>query len=214
MAQFLRDPAVLQADIIAVQEPWKNPYSDTTHHPAFGSHQILYPSASDIGDQRARVAFYVSRKINPRTWRHTVHSADCQELELQVQGRKLQIFNIYNPGPWDTNRADTVELLDRVVAPKGDHIILGDFNLHHPAWSERDAHADPSQTDQTTTTNIDTDETGRDRRTRTDRRAPQLLEFTDSRLLDLWLEPGMVTRDWNNHRSTIDLVFGAQSLVD
>ncbi|KAJ1706371.1 putative reverse transcriptase [Aspergillus flavus] len=214
MAQFLRDPAVLQADIIAVQEPWKNPYSDTTHHPALGSHQLLYPSASDIGDQRARVALYVSRKINPRTWRHTVHSADCQELELHVQGRKLQIFNIYNPGPWDTNRTDTVELLDRVVTPKGDHIVLGDFNLHHPAWSEQDAHADPSQTDQTTTTDIDTDETGRDRRTRTDRRAPRLLEFTDSRLLDLWLEPGTVTRDWNNHRSTIDLVFGAQSLAD
>ncbi|GMG55441.1 unnamed protein product [Aspergillus oryzae var. brunneus] len=186
MAQFLRDPTVLQADIIAVQEPWKNPYSDTTHHPAFGSHQLL----------------------------HTVHSADCQELELHIQGRKLQIFNIYNPGPWDTNRTDTVGLLDRVVAPKGDHIILGDFNLHHPAWSEQDAHADPSQTDQTATTDIDTDETGRDRRTRTDRRAPRLLEFTDSRLLDLWLEPGTVTRDWNNHRSTIDLVFGAQSLAD
>lgn len=143
-----------------------------------------------------------------------MHSADCQELELHIQGRKLQIFNIYNPGPWDTNRTDTVGLLDRVVAPKGDHIILGDFNLHHPAWSEQDAHADPSQTDQTATTDIDTDETGRDRRTRTDRRAPRLLEFTDSRLLDLWLEPGTVTRDWNNHRSTIDLVFGAQSLAD
>ncbi|KNG79995.1 putative reverse transcriptase [Aspergillus nomiae NRRL 13137] len=214
MAQFLRDPAVLQADIIAVQEPWKNPYSDTTHHPAHGSHQLLYPSASDVGDQRARVALYISRKINPRTWRHTVHSADCQELELHVQGRKLRIFNIYNPGPWDTNRTGTVELLDRVVAPRGDHIILGDFNLHHPAWSEQDAHADPSQIDRTTTTDIDTDETGRDRRTRTDRRAPKLLEFTDSRLLDLWLEPGTVTRDWNNHRSTIDLVFRAQSLAD
>lgn len=81
MAQFLRDPTVLQADIM-------------THHPAFGSHQLPYPTASDIGEQRARVAFYISRKINPKTWRHTVHSTDCQELELHVQGRKLHIFNI------------------------------------------------------------------------------------------------------------------------
>ena len=67
IAQFLRDPEVLQTDIIAIQEPWKNPYSDTTHHPAFGSHQLLYPTASNIGDRRARVTLYISHKINPKT---------------------------------------------------------------------------------------------------------------------------------------------------
>ncbi|GMF81920.1 unnamed protein product [Aspergillus oryzae] len=105
-------------------------------------------------------------------------------------------------------------LLDRVVPERGDHIVLGDFNLHHPAWSERDAHEDPATAGETTTTNDDTDDTSRARHTRTDRKAPRLLDFADSRLLDLWLEPGTATRDQNNHRSTIDLVFGAQSLAD
>ncbi|KAB8240722.1 hypothetical protein BDV35DRAFT_398368 [Aspergillus flavus] len=142
MAQFLRDPEVLRADVIAIQEPWRNPYSDTTHHPALGSHQLLYPTADDADGQRARVALYISRKINPRTWKHT-------------------------------------------CPPEGINIILGDFNLHHPAWSERDACHDPTSAGETTTTNDDADDTSRDRQTCTDRKAPELLEFADSRLLDL-----------------------------
>ena len=38
MAQFLRDPEILQADIIAIQESWKNSYSDTMYYSVFGSH--------------------------------------------------------------------------------------------------------------------------------------------------------------------------------
>ena len=32
MASLLRDPRVLQYDILAIQEPWLNPYQSTTHH--------------------------------------------------------------------------------------------------------------------------------------------------------------------------------------
>ena len=128
----------------------------------------------------------------------------------------MQIFNIYNSGPWDTTRTDTIELFDRVVDPTENYIILEDFNFYYPAWSEQDMYTDPDQTEQTIiTTNTDIDNnTSKDRWTCTDRKAPVLLEFTDSRLLDLWLEPGTVIRDWNNYRFTIDLVFGAQSLAD
>src|SRR5690348_11811111 len=81
MAQFLRDPKVLEADIIAIQEPWDNPYQDTTHHPANATHQLLYPEAAETRG-RARVCLYISRKIDPTKWKHTAHSRDCQELTL------------------------------------------------------------------------------------------------------------------------------------
>ncbi|KAI9035266.1 uncharacterized protein KD926_004235 [Aspergillus affinis] len=55
MAQFLQDPVVLEADLIFVQEPPENPYQDTTYHPANGSHQLLYPDSTEIGDERARL---------------------------------------------------------------------------------------------------------------------------------------------------------------
>ncbi|GMG17201.1 unnamed protein product [Aspergillus oryzae] len=249
MAQFLRDPQVLQADIIAIQEPWRNPFQDTSHHPANQTHQLLYPTANDIGTDRARVCLYISRRIDPRTWKHTVHSRDCQEIEIQHKRGRLRIINIYNPGPWDrTATSDTIDLLDRIVDRQSqEYIILGDFNLHHPAWCDPDArdtlgtrgHID------TDTESIRTDiqphvgpppepgleeldrydpeleltpeerrTRGPNRRVRQDPSADKLLELTDSRLLDLWLEPGTITRESKDHRTTIDLVWGSQSLTD
>ncbi|KAJ5128188.1 hypothetical protein N7448_008967 [Penicillium atrosanguineum] len=55
MAQFMRDPTVLQAGVIAIQEPGANPYQETTHHPAKKSHQLLYPQANETGGLRTRV---------------------------------------------------------------------------------------------------------------------------------------------------------------
>lgn len=55
MAQFMRDLTVLQAGIIAIQEPWANPYQETAHHPAKQSHQLLYPHANETGGMRTRV---------------------------------------------------------------------------------------------------------------------------------------------------------------
>ncbi|KAJ6032617.1 hypothetical protein N7540_003349 [Penicillium herquei] len=51
MAQFLRDPDVLQADMIAIQEPWKNLYQNITYHPAKDTHKLLWPD----GEERPRV---------------------------------------------------------------------------------------------------------------------------------------------------------------
>ncbi|KAI9036090.1 uncharacterized protein KD926_002467 [Aspergillus affinis] len=164
--EFLRDPAVLEADLILVQEPWENPYQDTTHHPANGSHQLLYPDSTE----------------------------DVQELELtDADGQQVRIFNIYNR-PDETDSA-TLDLVTSLITPTGPTnsstnprlLLLGDFNLHHPAWggerSERDSSSD------------------------------QLLELTDTRCLDLWLEPGTTTWERNGSRITIDLVLGSQDLT-
>ena len=97
MAQFLRDPAVLAADIIAIQEPWINPYNDSTHHPAKQTHELLWP---DIGE-RSRVCLFVSKKL--AGWTHFAHSGDVQELRLKTETcGKVSIFNIYNEqGTWE-----------------------------------------------------------------------------------------------------------------
>jgi hypothetical protein len=83
MADFLRRKEVLEADIIALQEPWRNPFKDDTHHPAKMTHYMLYPppegnATRDEG--RARVCLFVKKALNPGAWSHTAHSRDCQEL--------------------------------------------------------------------------------------------------------------------------------------
>jgi hypothetical protein len=43
MVSLLRDPEIYDFDIIAIQEPWRNPYTATTHHPAKDRFHLCYP---------------------------------------------------------------------------------------------------------------------------------------------------------------------------
>ena len=99
---------------------------------------------------------------------------------------ELRVVNIYNP----VGCVDTILKLEDVFGRKTGSatIVLGDFNLHHPAWGGDDAVQDA---------NDDT-----------------LIELTDSADLDLWLAPGTVTRDEAGHQTTIDLVFGSHDLSE
>ncbi|OQE08718.1 hypothetical protein PENFLA_c128G08495 [Penicillium flavigenum] len=67
-------------------------------------------------------------------------------------------------------------------------MIAGDFNLHHPAWGGIEAAQDLG--------------------------ADRLIELCDETDLDLWLEPGTVTRDQNREQTTIDLFFGTPGLTE
>ena len=93
MAQFLREDAVVSADIIAIQEPWENPFQDNTHHPLKQTHKLLYPAASETGS-RARVCMFVSKKLGEYT--HLVHSRDYQEIRVKTESGELRIVNVYN----------------------------------------------------------------------------------------------------------------------
>jgi hypothetical protein len=42
MATLLRDPQIHEYDILAIQEPWRNPYTATTHHPAKDVSHLCY----------------------------------------------------------------------------------------------------------------------------------------------------------------------------
>ncbi|PLB41694.1 Endonuclease/exonuclease/phosphatase [Aspergillus candidus] len=144
MATFLLDPKVLQADIIAVQEPWANPMTETTHQPARQSHQLLYPKRKDHGgDDRARVCMLVSKRIDPGSWTQRVISKDYQWLKLRYQRgteeRTLYVHNIYNQP-----QSPTIDRLRSELAAlhalrdwgrplTTDHVVIGDMNAHHPA---------------------------------------------------------------------------------
>jgi hypothetical protein len=185
MATFLRDPEVLKASIIAIQEPWKNEYDDTTHQPARLTHQLLHPKAVD--SVRARVALYINKKIDPAMWTHTTVSPDYQILHLRhLRGdtpHNLYIHNIYN----DTKSPiSTFDLLHRELTRLGrsqtiEHLVIGDMNVHHPAWGG------PG--------------------TKIDNEGTELLEIADRHELELATEEGIVTWERGQSKSTIDLTF-------
>ena len=139
IVQFIQNLLVLEADVITIQEPWKNLFQNIIYYSANKIYQLLYPTANDIEAARARVCLYISRKIDPQFWKYTVHSVDCQEIEIQYRHSQLRIINLYNPNPWNKTGTSTIDILEHVVNRRSqEYIILGDFNLRHPAWNDPD----------------------------------------------------------------------------
>jgi hypothetical protein len=66
------------------------------------------------------------------------------------------------------------------------YLVLGDFNLHHPAWGGDEAPRDV--------------------------KAEDLLDLMESAGLDNWLAPGTITRDQAGYQTTIDLTLASYSL--
>ena len=199
MATFLRDTAVLAADIIAIQEPWRNEQQHTTHQPATTAFQLVYPAKQISQNQNQPqdpesdpsppgICFFVSRKIDPSTWSCQLITQDYQLLKLRrahigKDWTDLFIHNVYNrPG------SDTLVRLRNELArrPLAEHIVVGDMNAHHPTWGGPGVRADDE--------------------------AEQLLQIADEQDLELTTEQGKATWTRNNQSSVIDLTFISSSL--
>jgi hypothetical protein len=48
MASLLRNLGIDDFDLIAIQEPWKNPYTATTHHPIKDRFYLCYPTGGTV----------------------------------------------------------------------------------------------------------------------------------------------------------------------
>jgi endonuclease/exonuclease/phosphatase family metal-dependent hydrolase len=137
-------------DILFVQEPWHGrigvgPSDDnpdgkdvlgTQHHSGWVALEPLAPG-------RAQVSAY----INCRRARHlnveldNILPANTGLLGLQVSVGKarLRAVNIYNRGSAPSRRAVVDALITSSWAETpDDHMVAGDFNLHHPMWEGSD----------------------------------------------------------------------------
>lgn len=190
MAPFLRDPTVLMADVIAIQEPGRNEFTDTTHQPAKATHQLLYPKKTEHGDERpARVCIFISKKIDPARWTYTVISRDYQIVRIDTEWRSVYIHNIYNEPRGGTIRRIQEEMENiKRKDTGGEDIILGDFNLHHLSWGGAEIQGDTE--------------------------AEDLLEVMDLYDMEMITEPGVVTWERKDQKSTIHLTFISNGLLE
>ncbi|KAI0605229.1 hypothetical protein TUN205_10529, partial [Pyrenophora tritici-repentis] len=100
MATLLRDPQIHEYNILAIQEPWRNPYTATTHHPAKDIFHLCYPAAADE-EGPARVCFFVNKRIDHNRWHFKEHSRDICSLVIepsrdQQEQQSVAVHNIYN----------------------------------------------------------------------------------------------------------------------
>ncbi|KAI3528112.1 reverse transcriptase, partial [Colletotrichum abscissum] len=191
MATLLRDPNIDNYDIIAIQEPWRNPYSATTHHPAKDRFHLCYPSSEENGP--ARVCFFINKKLDHSRWQFREVSRDLCTLVIATDDdaeTSLVLHNVYNPSPREEDRQPVLQQL-RTTLETYQHveqIVVGDFNLHHELWGGSDIRAP-------------------------DREATELLDLMDDINLTSQLRAGTITYE-GDRRTTIDLCLVTVGLVD
>jgi YD repeat-containing protein len=195
MATLLRDPKIQEYDILALQEPWRNPAISTTHNPIAHSFHLCFPN--DSREAPARVCFFVNKRIDPNRWSFTAPARDLSTLEITTISTnaeaetKICIHNVYNPPKSADHRTSCLPHLRTALSAHRDdeQIILGDFNLHHERWGgptvrEKDPEADV------------------------------LIDIMEEYQLSSLLPANTVTYDDKNTQSCIDLCYGTQDLVD
>jgi exonuclease III len=170
--------------VLAVQEPWRNPQMPTTSRPP--NYDLVYPLSKET-----RVCFYVSKAINRNEWETTEHSPDLVTLTIHLGGRTLHIHNCYNPPPklLTSRNLATLQLLPQALSHPGEHMLVGDFNLHHPLWGG---------------TLLPTQHT----------LADDLIEAMAHSNMELILPQGTVTWRSGNSMSTLDLTFATSGIAE
>ncbi|KAI6789402.1 hypothetical protein KC331_g213 [Hortaea werneckii] len=194
MATLLQDPSVMEYDILAIQEPWRNPFLSTTHHPAKDRFHLCYPEA--VEDGPARVCFFVNKRLDNTKWQFESHTKDVCSLHIrgeagiQTQGH-LHVHNIYNPGLASENRESVLPLLCTLLEryERDEQVVLGDFNLHHRSW-------------------------GGDRVVQEDQEAEELIFIMERFGMTNTLQQGVVTYAERNAQTTIDLCWITLGLLD
>ena len=130
MVPLFQNESILNIDIIALQEPWRNTRDQTTYHPRKDAFHLIYPESD-----KARVCFFVNKRIEQSTWTYTVDSPDVISLHIKFLDRQVYIHNIYNLVNAEEISTSIPVLEQRLAAnPHKEQIALGDFNLYHESW--------------------------------------------------------------------------------
>ena len=170
---------------------------NTTYHGKKEYFELEYNDSPDT-----RVCFFINKRLDPKSWTVTHHSPDAATVHLKVwRDEKESIINIHNfynePTPEGSGDfyvitqklGETMDNIEKALRLEGEHILTGDFNLHHQAWA---GHGE----------------------TRHHNTAKILMELVNGAEMALTLPVGTITRERGEHRaSTLDLIFISQSLL-
>ena len=199
MIEFMAQEEVRSADILAIQEPWRNPRNGRCYNPSGGPFRTI-----DAGTASTRVSVYLNRRIRDEDFEVLEVGPDLITIQLHLVergGRKEEVLihTAYNPPPESHTIQEPSRQLQNIVASLDrdlTQILVGDFNLHHPMWGG------PTRKRQVL--------------------AETLLQATEEKGLTLLLPPGLITRDLTvndntpqerRQQTTVDLIFGSQSIA-
>ena len=189
---FLCDENVQKADIIAIQEQGYARHAVETHNPSSCKFHLIANT-----DLISKICLYINKRIDTNTWNAVLIKPDICSVEIETkttagETRKIVVHSVYNPSPVSmtaTEGPSSLPELTQALDRDGEHIVMGDFNLHHPYWTgprSFSAHA----------------------------MADKLINITTAARLDLLLPPGTITRQTHGQNTTINLIFSHEWFTD
>ena len=189
-------------DIIYVQDPpqelpflssgFYNLWFDVGRELTEDDHPLADARASSPNlRNKTRVAYFVHRSIPTTDWRVTTdddhNTGLVATLQLSTPSGKIILRNVYNR----FKSVDIDELLETCTGAA--HIVLGDFNLHHPSWC------------------------GNGQSYTVENDAQKLATAMKAAHMKLLTTPGAITYSRSTrvdqHSSTIDLVFAGSAIA-
>src|SRR5262245_10954328 len=132
MAPLLRDAARSGIHILAIQEPWQNPQMNATHCPSSCGYWPVYPR-----EHRSRACLLVSKTLPISAWSGEHPRPDIATVTLRLEEITVHIHSMYAPSPGGHRRIERdspIYSIPQLLQKPGEHILVGDFNLHHPRW--------------------------------------------------------------------------------
>ena len=117
-------------DIIAIQEPWLNPFTHTTYCPRQCNYHLVFPE-----NGRPRTCLLINKDIPRSQWTAGATPDYCW-VRLTTASGTYTIHNIYSETPLSHVTQEWNSPVTEVLAcisPDEHHLIVGDFNLHHEA---------------------------------------------------------------------------------
>lgn len=145
MASLLQNPVTWDYDVLVIQKPWHNQYNNSTHHPCKDQFHLAYPEPT--GGESTQVCFYINSQLSRTDWTVQTHSRDLMTLKIQYtehsQPKRLCIHNVYREAVRGDTTATLKQLNSLLENDHWQHLIVGDFNLHHPTWGGLGVEEDP-----------------------------------------------------------------------
>jgi exonuclease III len=171
--------------ILAIQEPVHNRATNRTYCPP--GYTLLYE-----GKPETKICFMISKRLDPSRWRHELYGPHVAALHISPEDpnqTSFTIINVYNPRDTVSQTISTRNAITEACRQnKGELLLLGDFNIHHPKWGGP--------------------------RTATEPQANSLLRITGKHNLRLITPPGIYTWKRGAHESVIDLTFASPAIRD
>jgi hypothetical protein len=136
MALLVTSPGAKDYDILAIQEPWVNPFHPAIYCPASSPFQPIFAA------QSKRSCLLVNRRLDSNKWNTTITGPDLCSIRLKSEDETVWVHSIYcqPPGSYNIEASqydNPLEAIHNLLLshPEDQYISVGDFNLHYPFWA-------------------------------------------------------------------------------